>query len=155
MSKRTELKKIKQIVKQFFEKMCFDVEIELGPQKDSTLPILIKSEEPKILIGERGQTLSEIQRLLRIILRKGLKKEMPFYINLDVNDYKKKKTDYLKELARSAADDVVLSKKQKELSPMPAFERRIIHLELAERDDVATESFGMEPERKVIVRPYP
>ncbi|GAH78291.1 unnamed protein product [marine sediment metagenome] len=38
---------------------------------------------------------------------------------------------------------------------MPAYERRIIHLELAERDDVTTESIGEEPERRVIIRPYP
>ena len=76
-----------------------------------------------------------------------------FYIDLDINDYKKKKKDYLKELACSIANEVALSKKQKELPPMSAYERRIIHLELAERQDVSTESIGQEPERKVIITP--
>ncbi|PJA84129.1 MAG: hypothetical protein CO145_02195, partial [Candidatus Nealsonbacteria bacterium CG_4_9_14_3_um_filter_37_13] len=71
------------------------------------------------------------------------------------NGYKKKKLDYLKELARSLADEVALTKKEKNLPPMAAYERRIIHLELAGRSDVTTESIGEEPERRVVVRPYP
>ncbi|MCD6402414.1 hypothetical protein J7L36_00985, partial [bacterium] len=77
------------------------------------------------------------------------------YINLDINKYKKKKTEYLKELANSVADQVALTKKEKVLPPMQAFERRIIHLELADRSDVTTESIGKEPERRVVVKPYP
>jgi spoIIIJ-associated protein len=103
------------------------------------------------LIGERGQTLADIQHLLKIILRK--KTEELFYVNVDVNDYKKKKTEYLKELANSVADDVILSKEEKALSPMRAFERRIVHMELAERSGVITESIGERDERKVIVKP--
>ena len=53
------------------------------------------------------------------------------------------------------ADEVVLTKKEKILSPMPAYERRIIHLELAERKDVSTESIDQGLERKVVIRPYP
>ncbi|PIR71473.1 MAG: hypothetical protein COU43_02475 [Candidatus Nealsonbacteria bacterium CG10_big_fil_rev_8_21_14_0_10_37_25] len=79
----------------------------------------------------------------------------PFFIDLDINGYKKKKLDYLKELARSLADEVALTKKEKNLPPMAAYERRIIHLELAGRSDVTTESIGEEPERRVVVRPYP
>ena len=76
-----------------------------------------------------------------------------FYIDLDIQNYKKKKAEYLKELARSLADEVSLTKKEKNLDPMPAYERRIIHLELAERKDISTESIGEEPERKIVIRP--
>ncbi len=72
---------------------------------------------------------------------------------MDINDYKKKKIQYLKELAKSIAEEVVLTQKEKILSPMPAYERRVIHLELSERKDIATESIGKEPERRVIIRP--
>jgi len=148
-----DLKTIKETTKEFFEKTTFEVEIIIYPQKEQTISIDLKTEEPKILIGERGQTLSEIQRLLKSILRKKIKE--PFYINLDINDYKKKKTDYLKELARSIADEVALTKKEKMLAPMQAYERRIIHLELAGRNNVTTESIGREPERRLVIRPYP
>lgn len=145
--------KIKEIAKKFFKKTSFEVEIEFLPPEDLTLPINLKTEEPQILIGEGGQTLIEIQHLLKAILKRQIKE--PFYIDLDINNYKKKKTEYLKELARNIADEVALTKKEKILSPMPAYERRIIHLELTGRADVATESIGKEPERMVVIRPYP
>ena len=97
--------------------------------------------------------MAEIQHLLKAILRRKI--GALFYIDLDINNYKKKKIAYLRELARSIADEVALTKKEKVLSPMPSYERRIIHLELAGRSDVTTESIDEEPKRKVVVRPYP
>jgi len=147
------LEKAQKIVKEFFQKMAVEGEIEILPPKDETLIINLKIEDPQILIGERGQTLFEIQHLLKAILKREISEN--FYVDLDINDYKKKKIEYLKELARSVADEVSLTKKERDLSPMPAYERRIIHLEIAERKDVTTESIGQEPERRVVIRPYP
>jgi len=158
------LDEIKEIIKEFFKKTTFEVEIEFLPVKDQTLPINLRVEEPQILIGEGGQTLVEIQHLLKAILRRKIAakgepclsgREEPFYIDLDINNYKKKKTEYLRELARTTADEVSLSKKEKILSPMPAYERRIIHMELADRSDVVTESIGEGLERKIVVKPHP
>jgi len=153
MISQTDLEKIKEMTKEFFEKTTFEAEIEFLPPKDLTFPINLKTESPQILIGEGGQTLVEIQHLLKAILKKKIKEN--FYIDLDINGYKKKKIEYLKELAKSVADEVALTKKEKVLQPMPAYERRIIHLELAGRQDVTTESIGQEPERKIVIRPYP
>lgn len=158
MISRENLEAIKKITKEFFQKTTFDIEVEVLPEKEGTIPINLKTEEPQILIGEGGQTLAEIQHLLKVILKRKLA-SLPisesFYINLDINNYKQKKYEYLKELACSAADEVVLSKKEKTLAPMLAYERRIIHLELANRQDVTTESIGQEPERRIIISPYP
>ena len=151
---REDLEKIKKITKEFFKKTTFDVEVKFLSPKEETLPIEVKTTDPQILIGERGQTLTEIQRLLKVILRRKIPSFTGF-IDLDINNYKKMKIEYLKELARSVADDVALTKKEKTLSPMQAYERRIIHLELAERKDVVTESIGREPERSVVVRVCP
>ncbi len=150
---KENLEIVKKITEEFFKKTTFEVEIEFLSQKDLTLPINLKTEDPQILIGEGGQTLAEIQHLLKAILKRKI--EENFYIDLDINNYKKKKFEYLKELARSVADEVALTKKEKQLLPMPAYERRIIHLELVGRSDVASESIGQEPERKVVIRPYP
>ena len=160
MISQEQLEEIKKTVKEFFEKATLEVEIEFLPLNDLTLPINLKTEDPQILIGQGGQTLSELQHLLKAILRrkiaaKGEPKKENFYIDLDINDYKKKKLDYLKETARSLADEVVLTKKEKILPAMPAYERRIIHLELASRSDVTTESIGKEPDRQIVIRPYP
>jgi len=153
MLNQNQIEEIKKTVKEFFEKATLEVEIEFLSPEDLTLPINLKTEDPQILIGERGQTLFEIQHLLKAILKRKIKEN--FYIDLDINDYKKQKIDYLKEMAKSVADEVALTKKEKILFPMPAYERRIIHLELAGRQDVTTESIGKEPERQIVIRPYP
>ncbi len=151
MISKEGLEKIRKITKEFFQKTTFDVSLHFSTKEENTLLIEAKTEDPQILIGEKGQTLADIQHLLKIILRK--KTAELFYVNIDINDYKKKKAEYLKELANSVADDVILSKEEKALSPMRAFERRIVHMELAERSGVITESIGERDERKVVVKP--
>ncbi len=159
-----DIKKIKKNVEDFFQKMTISVgvEIKLSSQKNviffkdtsediSTVVIDIRMDAPEILIGEKGRTLIEIQRLLRIVLNKRIGKS--FYIDLDVNDYKKKKTEYLKSLAKELADEVTLTREERILFPMSAYERRIIHVELANRSDVSTESQGEEPDRKIVIKP--
>jgi len=153
MLSQSDLETIKKITKEFFEKTTFEVEIDFPFPRDETVPINLMTEDPQILIGEGGQTLVEIQHLLKAILKRKIQE--PFFIDLDINGYKKKKIEYLKELAKSCADEVSITKKEKILSSMPAYERRIIHLELAGRTDVVTESIGQEPERRVAIRPYP
>lgn len=150
---KEKTEEIKKVVSEFFTKLGVEVEIEIKSWQDLTLPINLKTKEPYLLIGENGETLFEIQHLLKAILKRKFKEN--FYIDLDINDYKEKKIKYLKDLAQKLADEVALTKKEKILPPMPAYERRIIHLELATRSDVTTESTGQEPERKVIIRPYP
>lgn len=148
-----DIKTIKETVEDFFQKTTFDVEVEVLPEKEETISINLKAEEPQILIGEGGQTLAEIQHLLKAMLKRKLTE--PFYLNLDINNYKQKKYEYLKELARLTADEVSLTKEEKMLLSMPAQERRIIHLELADRSDIITESVGQEPERRIVIRPHP
>ncbi len=151
MFERKLSQKVKKAVEEFFKKTTLGVKVAVEEITDSSMPVLIQMEEPQILIGDNGRTLFEIQALLNKFLRKKLKEE--FYIDLDVNDYKKKKLDYLKDMARSYADDVAFSKQEKELNPMSAYERRIIHMELKDRSDVKTESIGADPYRKIIIKP--
>ena len=173
MFQQNNLEKIKKIVKEFFKKTTFEVEIKINPVRgkspeataspsagtsngvkkspEETVLIDLKMEDPQILIGQGGETLREIQHLFKIILYKKLGEIV--FIDLDINDYKKKKIEYLKELAKASAEEVVLTKKEKILFPMPAYERRIIHMELSQHPNVTTESLGEEPERKVVIKP--
>lgn len=153
MISSTDFENIKKEIKEFFKKTSFNIEVEVGTLQEETIPVNIEMEEPQILIGEGGQTLADIQHLLKAVLKKTVGTEEPFYLDLDINNYKKKKIEYLKETARAIADEVVLLKKEKELPPMPAYERRMIHLELAGRQDVATESVGQGLDRRIIIRP--
>jgi len=153
MFDKKNLETIQKITKEFFQKMGCEAEAEVKNSDGKTLSVSVKMDDPKIYIGEGGKTLSEIQHLLKVILIK--KFQSPFFLSLDINEYKKKKYQYLKELAKAVADEVALTKEEKILTPMSPAERRIVHLELAERKDVTSESMGEEPERRVLIRPYP
>ena len=150
MLTREDLKKIEEETIIFFKKMSFTVEAK-AILEDETLVVNIKTDEPRVLIGERGTILACVERLLKAILQKKLGQE--FYLNADINEYKKKKAQYLRELAEEVADRVALTKEEESLPAMSSFERRIVHLQLALRPDIKTESIGEEPERRVIVKP--
>jgi len=110
----------------------------------------VQIKEPQLFIGERGQTLAEIQHLLRIISKKKTGRRMPLYI--DINNYRKNRDKYLRELAYATADEVVLLKQERELPIMPAAERRVVHEAVAQRNGVVSESVGEDPARRIIVR---
>jgi len=148
---RFQLEKIKSSAEEFFKKACFEVELATELSQGNTVSIKIKTDDPKVLIGQSGRTLAEVQGLLKSILRKKLSED--FYLDLDVNDYKKKKIEYLKETAREAADEVSLTGLQKTLPPMSSYERRIVHMELSARAGIATESAGFDPDRRIIIKP--
>lgn len=163
MDKQKIQKKIKEITDEFLKKTTFETEVEIlflksseklveTSQKDNIFFINLKTKEPQILIGEKGETLLEIQHLLRVILRKQINVEELFYIDLDINEYKKKKAIYLKEIVREIVEEVVLTKKEKILPPMSSYERRIIHLELSGYPNITTESIGQEPERRIVIK---
>jgi spoIIIJ-associated protein len=157
MLDQDNLKEIKKITEEFLKKGTFSAEISVFFEDGVVCVDISGIEEAKTLIGENGQTLSEMQYLLKSIIRKkfiasGISDF--FYFNLDINGYKKRKREYLKEIAHSIADEVVLTRREKILPPMPPYERRVIHLELIKRkEDVVSESVGKEPKRSVIIKP--
>lgn len=153
MISKEDFNTIKKTTEEFFQKTTFEVEMEFLPATQDTVSIRLKSAEPQILIGEGGQTLAELQYLLKAVLKRKVSLQDPFFIDLDVNDYKKKKVECLKETARSAADEAALLRREKELAPMPAYERRIVHMELSGREDVVTESIGEGTDRRVTIKP--
>jgi spoIIIJ-associated protein len=145
--------KIEEEIKKFFSKLNFNFKIEKISLSGKTFEVNLQTKEFRELTGEKGKILNEIQHLLNAILKKKIKEDI--FLDLDIDGYKEKKIKYLKELAKSVADEVALTKKEKILEPMPAYERKIIHLELASRSDVITESIGKEPNRRVVIKPYP
>ena len=150
MLNQDNLKTIREIVQEFFKMMTIEAQAEISLQEGETVFIAIESPEPQILIGENGQTLMEIQQILKTILRRKIPEQ--FYIDVDVNGYRQAKNDYLRKMAQSLADEVALSGQEKYLPPMPAYERRIVHTELSKRTDVVSESRGEEPERRIIIK---
>jgi len=144
------MEETKKIIKEIFHYIDLDIRVDFYLKENNSLLVDVKMKDPQILIGEKGQTLAEIERLLKIIVRR--KAENPFFINLDINDYKKRKAEYLKTLATEAADEVFVTGLEKKFPPMSAFERRIIHMALLQRKDISTESAGEGLERRVIIK---
>jgi len=118
---------------------------------EEAISVNIKSEEPGILIGERGTNLSALQHLVRLIVK--VKLGSPIYFILDVNSYKAQKIERLRILAENVAKAVSRNRRAFILQPMRAYDRRIIHLSLAARKDITTTSVGEEPERRVTIKP--
>ncbi len=144
------MEEIKKTIKEIFYFIDEDIRVDFSLEEERVLLVDVKMKDPQILIGEKGQTLSETEKLLKIVVRKKTKE--PLFLNLDVNDYKKRKADYLKDIALEAADEVALLGVEKKFPPMSSFERRIIHTALAKREDIVTESEGEELERRVVIK---
>ena len=144
------LQVIEQMAKELLLKIGLEGNIRVSQQEEGSFTIDVTCEDPQLYIGEKGQTLSEILYILKSLLRK--KFGGPVYVALDINDYRKNKEHYVKELARTTADEVTLLKTPKELPPMSAAERRLVHMELQERSDIETESMGDGEDRRVVVR---
>jgi len=111
----------------------------------------INGDDLGILIGRRGQTLASLQYMVRLILAHQLKAWLP--VTIDVEGYKQRRVQALQNLAYRLAEQVQIKKAPFTLEPMPAYERRIIHLTLAEHPNVTTHSIGMGESRKVVIEP--
>jgi len=109
-------------------------------------------DDSRFLIGKNGQNLQALEHVLRAMLVKDSKEGT---IILDVNDYKKSRATYLIDVAKQTVARVRSTQKAEALFPMSAYERRIVHMELAACPDIATESVGSDPQRRVIINPYP
>ncbi len=109
----------------------------------------INGDDLGILIGRRGQTLSCLQYIVRLIVGHQTKVWVPIVV--DVEGYKQRRYEALQALARRMAEQVKATGVPFTLEPMPAHERRIVHLALAEHPDVTTQSIGEGEARKVVI----
>jgi spoIIIJ-associated protein len=117
----------------------------------SSVGLNIEGEDLGILIGRRGQTLVSLQHIVRLIMVHQMQARMPIVI--DVEGYKRRRCEGLRALAGRLAEQVKARGIPFTMEPMPAFDRRIIHLALAEHPDVTTESTGIGDARKVVILP--
>lgn len=122
-------------------------------EEAATAPIAldIEGDDLGILIGRRGQTLSCLQYIVRLIVSHQTQVGAP--ITIDVEGYKQRRYESLQALAWRLAEQVKVKQVPFTLEPMSAYERRIIHLTLAGHPDVATHSIGVGEARKVVIVP--
>ena len=145
------MEQIKQLIGKIISFFDANSSVDLSENED-TLRVNIRMDDAGFLIGANGDNLRELEFLLRTILQR---QNYGKRIFLDINNYRRLREDNLKDLAKEIAHKVTLTKKAHALPPMNAYERRIIHMELATNPDIATESEGEGPDRHLIVKPYP
>lgn len=138
-----------QILQEILTKMGISCKIEMHDVEGITAFNLV-TEDSGILIGARGANLGALQYLARLLVYKKLKEPLHFIV--DVEGYKKSREEFLRELARQAADRVRETKESLLLKPMASYERRVVHAEIANLPDIATESVGEEPERRILIK---
>ncbi len=111
----------------------------------------IEGDDLGLLIGRRGTTLAALQYMVNVMLTRKLNSRV--IVTVDVERYHRRREETLQNLAQRMADRVSNSGRPMTLEPMPASERRIIHLTLSEDEDVVTGSVGQGDDRKIVIRP--
>jgi spoIIIJ-associated protein len=122
-----------------------------NPGDDRPVVVDIRGNDLSILIGRKAETLNALQYVTNLIIGRHLEKWVPLHI--DVEGYRARREMALKNLAERMAEQARSSGRRQVLEPMPANERRLIHIALREDLTVITESIGEEPNRKVTICP--
>jgi len=147
-----QLNQIKDIVSDFFTHAkitrCEVRRVErIGSEH---LNVAIFAEDASACIGEGGQNIAAFEALLRLMIKKQIA-QAPL-LRLDINNYRSSKDEALRELAKKAARRARFYKQPVALEAMSAYNRRIIHTELAAHPDIKTESAGFGSQRRVVVK---
>jgi len=122
---------------------------ERDEQDGPPLVLDIHGDDLGVLIGRRGETLSALQYITRLIVSQKVNGNVNLVV--DVESYKARRAQQLRQLALRMAERVASTRKPIALEPMPASERRVIHLTLREHPVVTTESVGRDENRKVTI----
>jgi spoIIIJ-associated protein len=144
----------REILEELMRHLGFAVRVDLETGDTSRLNVVGEGAEREALgalIGRKGERLSALQHLVNLMLSKRMGGWTRVLV--DVEDYRGRRERQLRELAERAAARVVETGKMLQLEAMPALERRWIHLALRENPNVATQSIGEEPNRRIVVLP--
>ena len=143
--------KAKQFLDAIFSGMEMQVEMQMDFHEEANeLYVNIEGPDMGILIGKRGQTLDSLQYLCSLVINKDHKEDY-LRVKLDTEDYRKRREQTLRSLAKNIAYKVKKSRKSVNLEPMNPYERRIIHSALQNDAQVATKSEGDDPFRHVVI----
>lgn len=156
LSENIDKSEIVSQAKEFLEGILCRIPVEAAVEVsvvNGSIELEITGDRSGLLIGKRGQTLDALQ----YILNKSINRETPLEekteIIVDTEDYRRRKQEILRDMALRMSQKAKKSLKPAALTPMPANERRIIHMILSEDKEVYTKSYGEGPLRRIIVYP--
>ncbi|MBU0535158.1 MAG: R3H domain-containing nucleic acid-binding protein [Patescibacteria group bacterium] len=146
---------IKEVIetnlKKIFSLIGIKPEYSIESDEEGVYNVKISGDNLNFLIGFRGQSLEALQTLLKLIVFR--KTEQQIVLSVDINSYKNQKSERLQEMARGFIDKVRFFEKEIELPVMNPWERRQIHVFVAEYEDVISESTGEGESRRVVLKP--
>lgn len=151
MGEEDKTKIIEGLTQETLEKIGVAAGVVVAENEDKSFKIDISGEDLGALIGFHGEGVSSLQLFLNLVAHKKIGEWRRVLV--DIGGYRKEREQKLYELAQRAADRVRFLQTPVTLSPMPAFERRLVHLALGEEEGVETESIGEGWERRVVVKP--
>ena len=148
----------KGVLEELLRLMGLTAEVELKPSptdeegsERKSIALEVNGDDLGILIGRHGDTLASLQYILRLIIAHYQK--MRVFLTIDIEGYKQRRYKSLRELALNLAQRAKSTGQLMTLEPMPADERRVVHLALSVNPDVTTQSVGEGEVRKVVIQP--
>lgn len=141
----------REILENILRHLELEASVNVEEAEGEQILLTVEGDDLGILIGRRGQTLTALQYLVRTIISHRLK--VKALLTIDIEGYRQRRIESLQSMARHLADQVVSRREAYMMRPMTPYERRIIHVELAEDPDVTTRSIGTGDGRRVVIEP--
>ena len=146
------LDKAYQLTTALLKQMEVDAKVVVG-EREGVITIDIESADSGLLIGYHAETLQALQLVLGMMLNQQQGEEEWQQVVVDIGGYRQQREQTLKRMAQRAARQVRELVEAQELPAMPSFERRLVHLYIAEEEGVVSESRGTGSSRRVVVKP--
>jgi len=147
---RSTLDTAKTVLTEMLGLMELTGTVEIASGGDSAR-LNVRGDDLGALIGRRGEKLASLQHIVNLIV--GRREGQHHRIAIDVENYRGRREQQLRDVADRAAKRVVQSGKIIQLEAMPAIERRVVHMALLENPRIRTQSVGVEPNRRIVVLP--
>lgn len=144
-----QLQILEEVLGKILDYLSIDPDVELVENEDS-IDVLIDGGNLSFLIGHRGDVLFGLENYLNLVVFQ--KTGEWTRINVDINGYKKKQRERIEEITKRSIDKVRFFDESVELAPMNPADRRIVHMFVAEYDDVVSESTGEKGDRHVVIK---
>ena len=145
-----ERKEVEQLVEKLFRTLEIEGTFTLEEQ-DDILDVMMETQDTGIVIGYHGEVLESLQLILSLAIAKKIGRFVR--VSIEVDGYKKNRTEYLHNLAMQVKEKALSENKEQVLSSLKSWERRIIHLYLQSDEQVTSESSGEGKERVLVIKP--
>lgn len=145
-----QAQKIQEVAEKLLSMLGLEASVEVTPGEEGA-QVVLQTEESGMIIGYHGETLESLQTILSLVASRDLGEFVR--VSIEVGDYKKNRVEYLKHLVQQAKEQALSQNTGISLSNLKSWERREVHMMLADDQEVATESMGEGRDRVLVVKP--